>query len=201
MPTTTSRSDFARQAVACFNRQTWPNKELIIDDDDTMLLGLKLNRACQHARGEYIARWDDDDVSGPERLAVQYKALRATGKAVTAFRQIPFKQGDDWYLSPAAATAECSGLGIGSSLFFTKVWSNSHSWHATSLGEDTLFARAADAEGQLHLVDDWTQMYAVRHAANTWRFRLPLPGWTPLPDFEGMLRNFNALVWLPQSTL
>jgi hypothetical protein len=42
---------------------------------------------------------------------------------------------------------------------------------------------AAHEAGELHLVDDITQMYAVRHAGNTWKFDLPQPGWTELTGF------------------
>jgi hypothetical protein len=85
-----------------------------------------------------------------------------------------------WFLSPAVPTPLTSGLGIGSSLFFRRDWWQDHRFHATSLGEDAMFASVAHTLVQLHLVDDCTQMYAVRHAGNTWQFTLPQPGWTKI---------------------
>ena len=89
MPTR-DRPEFALQAVRYFQRQDWPATELIIVEDDPSLLagllpddpritlvpsgtsrsiGSKRNLACELARGEIIAQWDDDDWYGPERLS------------------------------------------------------------------------------------------------------------------------------------
>jgi len=101
---TRDRADLARFAIAAFLRQTYPQRELVIIDDGPndalaryvealarpeihMLrlpdegapLGELRNRAVDQARGVYVAQWDDDDLSDPQRLECQYHVLRQTG--------------------------------------------------------------------------------------------------------------------------
>ena len=96
MVTQGSRFALAREAGREFLRQTWPGKELVVIDDSEdsrlerwidsqadsditfirlppkrYLLGELRNIACECARGEWIAQWDDDDHSHPDRLATQ----------------------------------------------------------------------------------------------------------------------------------
>ena len=42
---------------------------------EKITLGAKLNLACDYARGEIIAHWDDDDWYAPRRLSTQVEAL------------------------------------------------------------------------------------------------------------------------------
>ena len=44
---------------------------------DNLGLGRALNLACQEARGKYIARMDDDDISLPDRLQKEYDYLES----------------------------------------------------------------------------------------------------------------------------
>ena len=96
MVTQGSRFALAREAGREFLRQTWPHKELIVIDDSEdsrlerwidsqaedgiifvrlppkrHLLGELRNIARECASGEWIAQWDDDDHSHPDRLATQ----------------------------------------------------------------------------------------------------------------------------------
>jgi glycosyltransferase involved in cell wall biosynthesis len=93
MVTQASRLDMARKAIACFEAQTYPWKELIIvSDDDVSALerpfvrapqGLTLgdlrNFAIARAQSPYVAQWDDDDLYHPDRLAHQIATLIAAG--------------------------------------------------------------------------------------------------------------------------
>lgn len=88
-------SDLLDEAVECFLRQDYPNRELIILNDtpgqtlvyeDTVpegvsiqiinipermtTLGIKCNYGIQRATGVFITRWDDDDISLPNRLSL-----------------------------------------------------------------------------------------------------------------------------------
>lgn len=96
MPTW-NRREFVPLAIRYFLRQDYDRRELIVvDDGDDCVedlipddprvrylrlegrhrVGEKRNLACERARGELIAHWDDDDWSAPHRLRVQVGALR-----------------------------------------------------------------------------------------------------------------------------
>ena len=96
-----------KRALACFHRQTIPEKELVIVHDgsaqfdevlvdqieqyphDTIVLhrskdpGLPLgalrNIALSLAKGELICQWDDDDLYHPQRLELQHQELLDAG--------------------------------------------------------------------------------------------------------------------------
>jgi len=106
MPTR-GRPEYARQAVRYFQRQDYPNTELVIVEDGPPLLGadppddprVRLiasdvprsigalrNTACEHARGEVIVQWDDDDWYGTQRLSRQVADIRAGTADITALR-------------------------------------------------------------------------------------------------------------------
>ena len=84
---TRDRPQFLRQAIRCFERQTFPDRELVVVDggDDPVEelcagrasvryvradagaeYGTCLNLAAQHARGEIVQVIDDDDYSLPD---------------------------------------------------------------------------------------------------------------------------------------
>ena len=49
--------------------------------DQRSSVGVKRNLACEHAEGELIAHFDDDDWYAPNRLSIQVAALRESGHA------------------------------------------------------------------------------------------------------------------------
>src|SRR5436190_24369310 len=119
MPTF-NRRQFIPHAIEYFLNQDYANRELIIVDDGTdaindlvpadqrilyvpldekITLGAKLNLACQHARGEIIAHWDDDDWYAPDRLRYQAAPIiqgraELTGLENSFVLQLP--QGEFW---------------------------------------------------------------------------------------------------------
>lgn len=86
---TFGRSDFLQEAVYHFLSQSYPNKELIVINDNPNIqyvipyknvivvntnsifptLGEKRNYGIAMATGKYIVPWDDDDIHLPERLS------------------------------------------------------------------------------------------------------------------------------------
>ena len=97
---TRERPALAQRAIQCFRKQTYPNKELVVVDDDphdelerwvdalhdpqiqymklpdeNKALGELRGISLREARGEYISQWDDDDMSHPERLRIQMLAI------------------------------------------------------------------------------------------------------------------------------
>ena len=116
MPTR-NRPEFAVQAVRYFLRQDWPATELVIIEDGPPLLagllpddpritlvssgtsrsiGKMRNHACELARGEIIAQWDDDDWHGPERLSRQVGPIAAERAEITALRDCILFDLDSW---------------------------------------------------------------------------------------------------------
>lgn len=101
---TRGRPRLAWQAIRCFLRQSHGARELLIvsDDPDDVLeravrrlshplirwlglpddglpLGALRNRAVAESRGRWICQWDDDDLSHPDRLALQLQAIQRAG--------------------------------------------------------------------------------------------------------------------------
>lgn len=95
---TEGRAAFMAWLLWCYDRQTWPHKELVILDSsphpfqpeertDVRVVTLppgtsvphKRNLALREAAGEIVAWFDDDDWQHPERLAVLAQALRNGG--------------------------------------------------------------------------------------------------------------------------
>lgn len=90
MVTTAARAAMQQEAIAFFHAQTYPDKELVIEDSD-QLIGWKRNRAVQRAKGQIIAHWDDDDWSHPDRLRLQVEALLEADRAmVCGLSTMPF---------------------------------------------------------------------------------------------------------------
>ena len=100
---TRGRYQQARLSIASFLKQTYPNRELVVLDDDSdsrlsewiksqanpllrliqlpderLPLGKLRNFSVDHARGEYVCQWDDDDLNDPLRLEVQLQTMLAT---------------------------------------------------------------------------------------------------------------------------
>src|SRR5437868_4002655 len=99
MPTA-DRRRFVPQAIAYFLRQDYAERELVILDDgldpiadlvpaDPRIryerltrrpsLGEKRNLAVEHARGDLLLHWDDDDWFSSDRVRLQVDALLGAG--------------------------------------------------------------------------------------------------------------------------
>jgi predicted O-methyltransferase YrrM len=99
MPTGNRRA-LVSKAIEYFDRQDYPNLELIILDDgaetvadlipddsrfryhrmpEVRSMGAKHNLACELARGEIICHWDDDDWMAPWRVSYQVQELLSRG--------------------------------------------------------------------------------------------------------------------------
>lgn len=92
-------------AIECFQKQSYPNKELVIVSANAngalkayvdelgdhrirffqvpdWTLGTLRNLSIGLASGDLIATWDDDDLRHPSSLEIQYAALMATNAAL-----------------------------------------------------------------------------------------------------------------------
>jgi glycosyltransferase involved in cell wall biosynthesis len=101
---TNNRTEFLERAVACYQRQNYPNKELVVafsaeniaasglisklNDSSiralafasasALTLGEKRNLAVEGASGFYFCVWDDDDWYHENRITAQVNALSGT---------------------------------------------------------------------------------------------------------------------------
>ncbi len=192
---TRNRREWLPKAIAAFQAQTYPNRELLIladgEDvrdlipsdptirivhiDEGFRVGDKRNFGCALADGEIIAHWDDDDYSTPERLADQVGRLQSSGKAVTGYNQMRFTDGKDWW--------SYDGIGnwaIGTSLCYRKDWWAAHPFLSLQVGEDGQFVGEAQGQKQIVAVPAGDLMTATIHSSNTSPRRLSDSRWRKL---------------------
>jgi len=190
---TRNRRDWLQKAIESYQKQTYLNRELLIiaDGQDVSDLlpksnsirlihvsgapeiGTKRNFGCERALGEIICHWDDDDYSAPGRVRDQVSRLIETGKAVTGYCSMLFKQGaEQWLYKNRPPYA------IGTSFCFYKSWWQAHRFPEKHVAEDEGFYIAARDHGQLVSVDAGDMMYATIHKDNTSPRDLKKTYWT-----------------------
>jgi glycosyltransferase involved in cell wall biosynthesis len=186
MPTA-DRHKFVPHAIRYFLRQDYPNKELVIfDDGDNDIaelipvdpriryfrskqketIGTKLNMACEEARGDLIAHWDDDDWMSPRRLSYQINALlQAKGDVCGLQRMLFYQQatGDTWlYKIPSYLHKWL----IGGSLIYTRDFWRCGPFPPIKIGSDTKFISDHSLQNAVY-VSDLSIYVAIVHFENT----------------------------------
>lgn len=183
------RIPLAQRAVSNFMGQSYPNKELVIVDDgqdetlerwigdqyaealdegqivyirlpaENKTLGELRNLAVERASGDYVAQWDDDDLSDPQRLEIQMAAIHTlrTEACMLERHQI-------WW--PASRRMALSTYRIWESSFLCAKRIVPTYPHKRK-GEDTPVIVKILQEGRVALLD-YPQLYTyVFHGANT----------------------------------
>jgi glycosyltransferase involved in cell wall biosynthesis len=193
-PTTESRKSFLPTAIQCFLDQDYPSKEMVILTEGTWVmplvplhkqirivimpderpLGTKRNAACYAARGEFIVQFDDDDYSAPGRISDQVKRLEESGKALTGYNPMLFRETravERW--EPDGSWAKTSEwwrlenpITIGASFCYRRDWWQSHPFPDAQYGEDDAFWMKAAALEETVTVDSGGFMYMVNHRDN-----------------------------------
>ena len=198
MPTRNRRA-YILQALTYFERQQYPNRELIIVDDGDdkvadlvpaedpriryialpgqVSIGAKRNRACQLARGDIIAHWDDDDWYAPHRLEHQIAPLLAKKADMTGLETSCFfdlTKWEAWTCSPELHRRLFVGDVHGGTLvYWRRLWENGARYPDASLAEDAQFLQQARRRGAClqKLPHDRSFVY-LRHDSNAWTFPL-----------------------------
>ena len=194
MPTR-DRLPFALQAVRLFQAQCYPNRELMVVDDgadgqlESLLpedsrvryvrapegesIGMKRNRACAAAQGEFIAQWDDDDWYGSKRLSVQLEPLLAgfadvTGLIAPVFFDLHAWR--FWSVTPALHRQLFAEDVHGGTLVYRRqVWERLAHYPNASLAEDAAFLVTAKRRGaRLQRINGDGLFVYVRLAHNAW---------------------------------
>jgi len=197
MPTR-NRRVFVQQALVYFERQDYPNRELIIVDDGTesvadlvssnpcvryvslprqTSIGTKRNLACEMARGAIIAHWDDDDWFAPHRLRHQVAPLLANTADITGLETSCFfdlTRWQVWTCTPALHNRLFVGdVHGGTFVYWRKVWERLARYPSASLAEDASFLLDARRRGaRLQKLPHANSFIYLRHGDNAWRFSL-----------------------------
>jgi len=211
---TRDRPEFVLQSIRYFQRQDYPHRELIILDDGTgdltgstgnddriryiklpniLSIGAKRNRACELARGSYIAHWDDDDWYASNRLSRQLAPLIDGSADITALRANIFFDLRRWKFWQCTDTLHrrlfVEDVHGGTLVYKRACWEDFSRFPNISLAEDAVFLRRVIQRGSRlkRLPNDGAFIY-LRHPGNAWRFEcgtyLDPKGWSPAPEPE-----------------
>lgn len=182
---TGNRHRFVRQALRCFVRQTYPNRELIVVDDGDRPVqalcrdvpgvrylrltqhattGVKLNLGIESARGSIIHKLDDDDFYHAGFLSTSAANLPARDREATLVTRCCFL-----VLLRGDAALRHSGHGWnpgGAFCFHRAMWRNMP-FRDVPRSEDSWFLR--DHAPRIVRICRTEEYMVVRHGANTWK--------------------------------
>lgn len=186
MPSTAARAHLIPHAIACFDRQTYPHKELVILTDGPPLeiavrrdpdirhlyrelsfdtLGEKRNFLNSFARGALICHWDDDDHSAPHRLALQVATFLSGTAKVCGLRSMYFVCQTDRSVWRYTYPPHTPGV-VGTSAMYRKSYWEMGSWFpARATSEDSLWF--IERKATICEPPDDRIVVAVDHGANT----------------------------------
>ena len=193
-----ARRQLARAAVAAFEAQTYPRRELVVVVDASAdaegrrelerivggataapirvveapgapPLGALRNLAVEAAAGACVCQWDDDDIYHPERLSRQLTALRGGGHEAVGLQDV-------LQYFPASRTlywtnwrATQAGVHPGTVLMRRGAATYPETGPEATLGEDNVLARALRARGALASLAGAPHLFAyVSHGGNSW---------------------------------
>lgn len=221
MPTH-NRRQFIPLTLENYCAQTYSHKELIIVDDGTdpvgdvvagypgirylslprrASIGAKRNLACEQARGDIIAHWDDDDWYGPDRLERQVLPIVDGHADVTGLESgfvLVLPGGEFWTIDPRLHRRMFVCDVHGGTLVFRKsLWTAGLRYPDINLAEDAALLTAAMTRGaRLMRIENSGCFVYVRHGSNAWKFDtgrfLDPRGWQRTaapPGFELSVQN------------
>ena len=185
MPTR-NRRRFVPTALEGFLRQDYPERELIVIDDGeeeihdlipdhpairylrlngVRSVGAKRNLACEMARGDIIAHWDDDDWMASRWLASQVATLSGRSADICGLDKVYFHDAlnrRSWrYVYEGAPPWLCGGT-----LCYTKALWRRSPFPDIAVGEDNAFVWSRSAKTLAVNPEDGLYVASV-HAHNT----------------------------------
>jgi glycosyltransferase involved in cell wall biosynthesis len=199
--TTRDRPHLLPIALACFEHQTYANRELIVVDDGSESpvgsidvpgfrvqvirlnpgtpLGVKLNHGVDAASGRLCMKMDDDDWYAPEYLATSVERLLESERtlcipAVVFHAGFLFFELRTWRIHESTANNA-----PGATLLFKKEDWRRRPFRPVPTDEDVWFYRDQVRAGAMPLtVDSKETFVAIRHGghrgtfSHTWRYQL-----------------------------
>jgi len=198
MPTCNRRA-FVPFAIGLFLAQDYPNRELIIiDDGDDKIgelaeavpgityvplkgrssIGAKRNLACETARGQIIAHWDDDDWYAGNRLRYQAMPIIREEADITGLENsfvLDVSDGQFWTTSRRLHKRMFVGDVHGGTLVFRRsLIGQGIRYPELNLAEDAYLLSAATHSGhRLGRLPNSGVFVYVRHDRNAWREFMP----------------------------
>lgn len=186
---TANRPHLLRRAVRCFNRQSYPHRELVVLDDGTEdltpaladvpaaqlryeriprqpdnVLGALRNQSLDLARGTYVAQWDDDDWYHPDRLTIQIRALERGAAACTIAATLMHLNTPDFLRHPYVGHLRG---GVPGTIVHRR--DDAIRYPAQRRAEDSVYLDAWRERGHAELSDDYAHLFIrTFHGANTW---------------------------------
>lgn len=125
----------------------------------------KRNMLCGAANGEIVWHLDSDDVSAPGRMSDQVERLLKSGKSLTGYSSMLFK---DESSGKFYRYGRREPYALGTSLCFTKAWWQKHPFKESHpVGSDNHMFYAARDANDFIVVPGEDMMYARIHAENT----------------------------------
>lgn len=203
MPTYNRRA-FVPYAIQYFLRQDYLYKELIIIDDGNdsvedlvpdnpairyyrlqkkLTLGAKLNLACEYARGNIIANWDDDDWYAPRRLSYQAHSLKNENIFICGINNLLYYDLLDKKAFNYIYPSNQKPWLIGSSLCFKKQFWQMRHFEDIDVGMDGLFVWKA-ASQNIDVLTDSTFSVHMIHGNNVSPKSTNNIWWHPYPVEE-----------------
>jgi hypothetical protein len=109
----------------------------------------KFNASVQHARGQWIAWWEDDDISLPHRLRYSLERVQTLGLTF-------FKQDSAWQLRWGKMHHRANNLYFGSSFFRRALWDFVGGATPSRWADATAHDKMRDAAGNCYLCEEAT---------------------------------------------
>lgn len=192
------RCGFFARSVAAYCRQTHANTELVVVLDEgaadaraaivahvaslgrpdiriveppgKRVLGALRNMSLEHARGDVLCQWDDDDLHHPQRIERQLDALLASGSNAThledAMQYFPESRTLHWTNWRAT---EAKGLPGTLMCRRSAPIRYPETGTGATLGEDTAVSLQLQRQAGFHVLTGAPHLYVyVSHGANTW---------------------------------
>ena len=188
---TKNSEELVKLSIDCFNKQLYPNKELIVvyednnkyidvivetnqqeniifykvDTNPKKTLGELRNISINIAKGEYIAQWDDDDWHSPLRLWEQFYYIKKSNKFGSILKSwLVFDQRNNLLYERKRTDL----VGWEGTLLFKKS-EIKNLYQNLAKGEDTGFVK--QIESQIYPIY-YPELYIYRvHYNNTWDYR------------------------------
>lgn len=186
---TANRKHLMKRSIACFNKQSYPNKELVVVDDgeqdlsgvleavpenqlnyikldpsEDNTLGKLRNISLQEANGYYLVQWDDDDWYHPERISIQASYLDDGHDACCLSGALMHLDTPEYVHHPYVGQLP---EGIPGSIMHRN--DPSISYPHTRRAEDTVFLKEWMDRKYIQLPDKYSYLFIrCYHGDNTW---------------------------------